>query len=104
MIERAVCLHEEDNAVLWKQLMQTGAAARRMRRMVVSACQCRQLRVPDLLRFYQTEHRVRDPGHRLDGDYPPMESDDDSLYGTNRSKNLRAVPPALRDRQARPGH
>ncbi len=37
-IENAICLHEEDNAVLWKHVDQrSGAETRRMRRMVVSA-------------------------------------------------------------------
>jgi primary-amine oxidase len=36
-ISNAICLHEEDNAVLWKHVDgQTGAEVRRMRRMVVS--------------------------------------------------------------------
>ena len=37
-IPRAVCLHEEDGAVLWKHVdAETGAQVRRLRRMVVSA-------------------------------------------------------------------
>src|SRR4029450_12724618 len=37
IIDRAICLHEEDNAVLWKHVdSDTGAEVRRMRRMVVS--------------------------------------------------------------------
>jgi len=37
-IKNAICLHEEDNAVLWKHVDATyGAEVRRMRRMVVSA-------------------------------------------------------------------
>ncbi|MBK8446469.1 MAG: primary-amine oxidase [Micropruina sp.] len=36
-IKNAICLHEEDNAVLWKHVdEQSGAEVRRMRRMVVS--------------------------------------------------------------------
>jgi primary-amine oxidase len=36
-IRNAICLHEEDNAVLWKHVDEhTGAEVRRMRRMVVS--------------------------------------------------------------------
>jgi primary-amine oxidase len=36
-IKNAICLHEEDNAVLWKHVDEhTGAEVRRMRRMVVS--------------------------------------------------------------------
>ena len=37
VIKQAICLHEEDNAVLWKHVdAETGAQVRRMRRMVVS--------------------------------------------------------------------
>ena len=37
-IKNAVCLHEEDNGVLWKHVDdRTGAEVRRMRRMVISA-------------------------------------------------------------------
>ncbi|HEY5821052.1 MAG TPA: primary-amine oxidase [Propionibacteriaceae bacterium] len=37
VIKQAICLHEEDNAVLWKHVdSETGAQVRRMRRMVVS--------------------------------------------------------------------
>jgi primary-amine oxidase len=36
-IKNAICLHEEDNAVLWKHVdVETGAEVRRQRRMVVS--------------------------------------------------------------------
>jgi primary-amine oxidase len=36
-VKNAICLHEEDNAVLWKHVdHRTGAEVRRMRRMVVS--------------------------------------------------------------------
>ena len=36
MIKNAICLHEEDNAVLWKHVdLVTGAEVRRQRRMVV---------------------------------------------------------------------
>jgi primary-amine oxidase len=37
VIKQAICLHEEDNGVLWKHVdSETGAQVRRMRRMVVS--------------------------------------------------------------------
>ena len=37
VIPQAICLHEEDNAVLWKHVdHETGAQVRRMRRMVIS--------------------------------------------------------------------
>jgi primary-amine oxidase len=54
-ITNAVCLHEEDNAVLWKHVDHThGAEVRRMRRMVVS-CHATVANYEYLLywRFYQ---------------------------------------------------
>ncbi|HEY6681611.1 MAG TPA: primary-amine oxidase [Propionibacteriaceae bacterium] len=85
MIERAVCLHEEDNAVLWKHVdPETGAEVRRMRRMVVSA----HITVANYeylvyWRFYQDgniECEIRATGLMVT---TPMESDEDSSpYGT----------------------
>jgi primary-amine oxidase len=85
MIERAVCLHEEDNAVLWKHVdAETGAEVRRMRRMVVSA----HITVANYeylvyWRFYQDgniECEIRATGLMVT---TPMESDEDSSpYGT----------------------
>ncbi len=54
-IKNAVCLHEEDNAVLWKHVDHTtGAEVRRMRRMVVS-CHATVANYEYLIywRFYQ---------------------------------------------------
>lgn len=54
-IENAICLHEEDNAVLWKHVDPiTGAEVRRMRRLVVS-CHATVANYEYLLywRFYQ---------------------------------------------------
>lgn len=54
-IKNAICLHEEDNAVLWKHVDHTtGAEVRRMRRMVVS-CHATVANYEYLIywRFYQ---------------------------------------------------
>jgi len=85
MIDRAICLHEEDNAVLWKHVdAETGAEVRRMRRMVVSA----HITVANYeylvyWRFYQDgniECEVRASGLMVT---TPMENDGDSSpYGT----------------------
>ena len=84
-IPRAVCLHEEDNAVLWKHVdAETGAQVRRMRRMVVST----HITVANYeylvyWRFYQDgniECEVRASGLMVT---TPMQSDGDSSpYGT----------------------
>ncbi len=85
MIERAVCLHEEDNAVLWKHIdAETGAEVRRMRRMVVSAhATVANYEYLIYWRFYQDgniECEIRATGLLVT---TPMESDDDSSpYGT----------------------
>ena len=84
-IPRAICLHEEDNAVLWKHVdAETGAQVRRMRRMVISA----HITVANYeylvyWRFYQDgniECEVRASGLMVT---TPMENEDDSSpYGT----------------------
>jgi primary-amine oxidase len=84
-IPRAICLHEEDNAVLWKHVdADTGAQVRRMRRMVVSA----HITVANYeylvyWRFYQDgniECEVRASGLMVT---TPMQNDGDSSpYGT----------------------
>ena len=84
-IPRAVCLHEEDNAVLWKHVdADLGAQVRRMRRMVVST----HITVANYeylvyWRFYQDgniECEVRASGLMVT---TPMQSDGDSSpYGT----------------------
>ena len=85
VIDRAICLHEEDNAVLWKHVdADLGAEVRRMRRMVISA----HITVANYeylvyWRFYQDgniECEVRASGLMVT---TPMENDDDaSPYGT----------------------
>ncbi len=84
-IPRAVCLHEEDNAVLWKHVdADLGAQVRRMRRMVVST----HITVANYeylvyWRFYQDgniECEVRASGLMVT---TPMQNDGDgSPYGT----------------------
>jgi primary-amine oxidase len=84
-IPRAVCLHEEDGAVLWKHVdAETGAQVRRMRRMVVSA----HITVANYeylvyWRFYQDgniECEVRASGLMVT---TPLQNDGDSSpYGT----------------------
>jgi primary-amine oxidase len=84
-IPRAVCLHEEDSAVLWKHVdAETGAEVRRMRRMVVSAhVTVANYEYLVYWRFYQDgniECEVRATGLMVT---TPMESDGDSSpYGT----------------------
>jgi primary-amine oxidase len=85
VIERAVCLHEEDNAVLWKHVdAELGAEVRRMRRMVVSAhVTVANYEYLVYWRFYQDgniECEVRATGLMVT---TPLESDGDSSpYGT----------------------
>jgi primary-amine oxidase len=92
-IPRAVCLHEEDNAVLWKHVdADLGAQVRRMRRMVVST----HITVANYeylvyWRFYQDgniECEVRASGLMVT---TPMENDGDSSpYGTTVDKRTYA--------------
>jgi primary-amine oxidase len=85
VIERAVCLHEEDNAVLWKHVdSETGAEVRRMRRMVVSAhVTVANYEYLVYWRFYQDgniECEIRATGLMVT---TPMQADSDSSpYGT----------------------
>jgi primary-amine oxidase len=85
IIDRAICLHEEDNAVLWKHVdSETGAEVRRMRRMVVSVhATVANYEYLIYWRFYQDgniECEVRATGLMVT---TPMEkADDSSPYGT----------------------
>jgi primary-amine oxidase len=85
MIDRAVCLHEEDNVVLWKHVdAERGAEVRRMRRMVVSAhVTVANYEYLIYWRFYQDgniECEVRATGLMVT---TPMQNDGDSSpYGT----------------------
>ena len=84
-IPRAVCLHEEDGAVLWKHVdAEAGAQVRRMRRMVVSAhVTVANYEYLVYWRFYQDgniECEVRASGLMVT---TPMQSDGaSSPYGT----------------------
>jgi Cu2+-containing amine oxidase len=107
-IPHAICLHEEDNAVLWKHVdPHTGAEVRRQRRMVVSSPRIRgQLRVPHLLAVLPgRQYRVRGAGHRSDGHDPVSRRRTAPAVRNGRGhEHLCAVPPALPDRATRPGH
>lgn len=90
-VTNAICLHEEDNAVLWKHVdHKTGAEVRRMRRMVVS-CHATVANYEYLLywRFYQDgniECEIRATGIMVTTPYP--EGEQPPPYGTvvdNRS-------------------
>lgn len=92
-ITNAICLHEEDNAVLWKHVdHSTGAEVRRQRRMVVS-CHATVANYEYLVywRFYQDgniECEVRATGIMVttpipEGETPPP-------YGTVVDKNTYA--------------
>ena len=70
-ITNAVCIHEEDNAVLWKHVdHDIGAEVRRMRRLTVSChVTVANYEYLDLLAAVPgRQHRVRDPRHRHHGD------------------------------------
>jgi primary-amine oxidase len=85
VIPQAICLHEEDNAVLWKHVdAETGAEVRRMRRMVVSVhATVANYEYLIYWRFYQDgniECEVRATGLMVT---TPLENDSDtSPYGT----------------------
>ena len=74
-IKNAICLHEEDNAVLWKHIDHTtGAEVRRMRRLVVS-CHATVANYEYLVywRFYQDgniECEIRATGLMVTTPYP----------------------------------
>ncbi len=78
-IRNAICLHEEDNAVLWKHVdHKTGAEVRRQRRMVVS-CHATVANYEYLVywRFYQDgniECEVRATGIMVTTPYPEGQS------------------------------
>jgi primary-amine oxidase len=84
-IPHAICLHEEDNAVLWKHVdPHTGAEVRRQRRMVVS-CHASVANYEYLIywRFYQDgniECEVRATGLMVTTPYP--EGEQPPPYGT----------------------
>jgi len=89
-IKNAICLHEEDNAVLWKHVDErTGAEVRRQRRMVVS-CHVTVANYEYLVywRFYQDgniECEVRATGIMVTTPFP--EGEQAPPYGTVVDKN-----------------
>ena len=89
-IKNAICLHEEDNAVLWKHVDErTGAEVRRQRRMVVS-CHVTVANYEYLVywRFYQDgniECEVRATGIMVTTPFPDGEAA--PPYGTVVDKN-----------------
>ena len=103
-VKNAICIHEEDNGVLWKHVDdRTGAETRRMRRLVVSFhATVANYEYLVYWRFHQDgniECEVRATGLMVTtpfaGDPPP--------YGTrDRRPHVRAVSPALHRRPARP--
>lgn len=89
-IKNAICLHEEDNAVLWKHVDErAGAEVRRQRRMVVS-CHVTVANYEYLVywRFYQDgniECEVRATGIMVTTPFP--EGEQAPPYGTVVDKN-----------------
>ena len=107
-IPRAVCLHEEDNAVLWKHVDAetrcSGPPDAPDGR--VDAHHGGQLRVPGVLAVLSgRKHRVRGASQRLDGDNPHAERRRQlPVRHDGRHPDVRPVPPALHHRQTRPRH
>ena len=104
-IRNAICIHEEDNAVLWKHVdPRHGAEVRRQRRLVLSFhVTVANYEYLVYWRLYQDgniECEVRATGimvttHFADGRAA-------ALRHARRRAHLRAVPPALPHRAARP--
>ena len=92
-IKNALCLHEEDNAVLWKHVdPKTGAEVRRQRRMVIS-CHATVANYEYLVywRFYQDgniECEIRATGIMVTTPFP--EGEEPPPYGTVVDKNTYA--------------
>ena len=102
-ITNAVCIHEEDDGVLWKHVDHTeGAEVRRARRLVISVhVTVANYEYLVYWRLYQDgsiECHVRATGIMVVGHLPegePAQARDDG-----RPAHLRAVSPALPDRRA----
>ncbi len=92
-VKNAICLHEEDNAVLWKHVdHKTGAEVRRQRRMVIS-CHATVANYEYLVywRFYQDgniECEIRATGIMVTT--PFLEGQEAPPYGTVVDKNTYA--------------
>ena len=107
-IRNAICIHEEDNAVLWKHVdharRRRGAPDAAAGRLVPR--HGRQLRVPRLLALLPgRQHRVRGARDRDHG-RPPASASARRLAVRHhrRRAHVRAVPPALHRGAARPRH
>ena len=101
----AICIHEEDDAILWKHV---DAAGRRRGAPLAPARRLLprdggQLRVPRLLALLPgRQHRVRGAGDRDHGHHPLRPGRAAALRHARRRAHLRAVPPALPRRPAGP--
>jgi primary-amine oxidase len=104
-IENAICLHEEDDGVLWKHVdEQAGAEVRRSRRMVVSFhATVANYEYLTYWRFYQDgtiQCEVRATGIMVTS---AVRGHPAGLRHRRGRAHLRADPPALRRRAARHG-
>ena len=103
-IKNAICIHEEDDAILWKQWTRSRAqrsAAPPARALLPR--DRRQLRVPRLLApLPGRQHRVRGPGDRDHGHHALRRGRAAPLRQPGRPAHVRAVPPALHRRPAGP--
>ena len=108
-IANAICLHEEDNAVLWKHVdsINGRAEVRRARRMVVSIhATVANYEYLVYWRFYQDgniECEVRATGIMVTTPLPEGAADA-ADRDARRPAHLRAVPPAFPGRPAGHGH
>ena len=104
-IRNAICIHEEDDAVLWKHVdAQTGAEVRRSRRLVLSFhVTVANYEYLVYWRLYQDgniECEVRATGIMVTTHF--AEGAAAAVRHARRRAHLRAVPPALPRRPARP--
>ena len=104
-IRNAICIHEEDDAVLWKHVdAQAGAEVPPLApARALLPRHRRQLRVPRLLApLPGRQHRVRGPRDRDHGHDALRRGPPAAVRHARRRAHLRAVPPALPRRPARP--
>ena len=106
-VPQAICIHEEDNAVLWKHVDNNGRAeVRRMRRLVVSVhATVANYEYLIYWRFYtdgNIECEIRATGIMVTTPIAPGAADAGHRHA-GRPPHLRAVPPALPGRAAGPG-
>ena len=105
-IRNAVCIHEEDDGILWKHVDErTGAEVRRARRLVISFhVTVANYEYLVYWRFYQDgniECEVRATGIMVTSSFPPGPAA--AYRHGRRSAHLRALPPALHRGPAGPG-